>query len=260
MIVPRAFWSVVALALVLTLTPVAVQTQQEQEGGLPALQNRVRALEAGVADLGIALNELKGARLTSYDQLAGLPCTTAANTDGIVHLIGLFKKAVCAAGSSANGRFLDFGLVIFDTKTNLLWEKKTTAVGSGEDLGGDLHDVDNRYSWCVAIGNSVGICAGNVFNPSWIGRMNAEGFAGFSDWRVPNATELFDIVDSSVTACGSGGPCIDPIFGPTQASQYWASGEFRGGYANFLDFLVGIARPAGPKTDAYYVRAVRPSP
>src|SRR5437667_9288549 len=98
MVVPRTFRSVVALVLVLTLTPVAVQTQQEQEGGLPALQKRVQALEAGLVDLSTALNELKGGGLTSYDQLADLPCTTAASANGTVHLIGLLKSPVCAAG------------------------------------------------------------------------------------------------------------------------------------------------------------------
>ena len=56
MIVPRTFWSVVALALALTLTCVTAQTQQEQEGGLAATQKRVQALEAGLADLGAVLN------------------------------------------------------------------------------------------------------------------------------------------------------------------------------------------------------------
>jgi hypothetical protein len=52
--------------------------------------------------------------------------------------------------------------------------------------------VDNGYSGAAAIG-------------AWIAAVNAEGFAGFSDWRVPTPDELLAVVDTSVATCGSGG-------------------------------------------------------
>lgn len=87
--------------------------------------------------------------LASYDQLAGLPCTTAAGTAFTVHFIGAGKSPLCGKRVSANGRYVELDSVVFDTQTNLMWEKKTTAVGSGANVN-DLHDVDNIYNWFTA--------------------------------------------------------------------------------------------------------------
>ena len=212
------------------------------ETDLASLKGKVADLEAEVAAL--------GGGLTSYDQLAGLPCTTALGTQGHVTLVGLLKSPICANGISANGRFIDFGPIVLDTQTNLLWEKKTTAVGSGANVG-DHHDVDNTYNWCVATGNSSGFCTGNT--TSWIGQVNAGAFAGFSDWRVATRDELLDIFD--VTA---GPPHIHPIFGPTQAGFYWSSSEVSVFVARGVSFLSGFTD--GLKGSEGHVRAVRAGP
>lgn len=211
--------------------------------------------------------DLSGGLLGSYDDLAGLPCTSALGTQNTVKLVGWLKTPICANGVSANGRFVNLGPVVFDTQTNLMWEtKKNNARG--------LHDVGNTYTWCEAIGNSAvnTLCAGNA--ASWIGNVNAEGgtgFAGFTNWRVPTKDELFAIVDKSSWACGYGTPCIDPIFGPTQilfrpthpiragqVSSYWASTDggldapdvawavsFWGGGSKGVDLAVRAVR-SGP--------------
>src|SRR6185295_17523643 len=49
------------------------------------------------------------------------------------------------------------------------------------------------------------------------------GFAGHCDWRLPTIQELQTIVDPGAPGCGSGSPCINPIFGPTVANSYWSS-------------------------------------
>jgi len=215
----------------------------DASGDILSLKDRVLALETELAALGDGL--------TSYDQLADLPCTTASETAGTVNLVGLLKTPTCAEGTSANGRFIDFGLVVLDTQTNLIWEKKITAVGSGQNLA-DLHDVDNTYTWCVATGNSTGFCAGNA--TSWIGQVNAEVFAGFSNWRVATRDELLGIVD-----CSAGAPCIDPIFGPTQAALYWSSTEVGFSNAWLVNFFNGLAS-TGFKSFEFPVRAVRAGP
>ena len=49
------------------------------------------------------------------------------------------------------------------------------------------------------------------------------GFAGHLDWRLPTIVELLGIRDVNAAGCGGTGPCIDPIFGPTQANVYWSA-------------------------------------
>lgn len=198
----------------------------------------LQGIQGPKGDTGATGSQGPAGVLGSYDELEGLACTTAIGTQGTVHLVGLLKSPQCAEGVSANGRYVDFGLVVFDTQTNLMWEKKDGA-GGGPNFA-NLHDVDNKYTWCQATGNSAEICAGNA--TSWIGQVNAEGgtgFAGFSNWRVPTLAELQGILDTSVTTCGSGTPCIDPIFGPTAASFYWSSTEGGATFAHIVDFFFG---------------------
>ena len=152
-----------------------------------------------------------------------------------------------AQAQGQDRRFIDRGLMVVDTQTNLMWEKKTTEVGSGQNVA-DLHDVDNTYVWSTAIGD-------------WIGAVNAEGFAGFSDWRVPTEDELRTIVDTSIATCGSESrtPCIDPMFGPTQASYFSSTdGDFPFA-ARTVGFFSGNVFN-GSKTGEFNVRAVRSSP
>ena len=123
-----------------------------------------------------------------------------------------------------------------------MWEKKTT-VGSGANAA-DLHDVDNLYDWSTA-------------NLSWINAVNAERFAGFSDWRVPTKDELRGILDLN-----AGPPRIDPIFGLTRANPYWSStvdDDNSGLQAWFVDFSPGYTFTAD-KHNGFRVRAVRPGP
>ena len=159
------------------------------------------------------------------------------------------------------GRFIDLGLTVFDTRTNLEWEKKTTALGSGQNFS-DLHDVDNFYLWADA-------------NGSWIAGVNAEDFAGHSDWRVPTRTELESIRDLSVLHPDSGtkcGPfilaCLDPSFGPTKFGQfpgtdaYWTSTTFEPDptRAYSVEFAIGFIGNTQIKEALLYVRAVRGGP
>jgi hypothetical protein len=113
------------------------QLLDQYNQGLITAEGKITTLEGKVADLEAELADLGGG-LTSYDQLTGLPCTTGVNGAGTIHLIGLLKSPVCAAGISANDRFFDLGPVVLDTQTNLMREKK--------DQVGGLHDVANRYN------------------------------------------------------------------------------------------------------------------
>lgn len=240
---------VVGVMLVVMAATVAAQPGAKgAPGGLPAVQARVAALEAELAtvveELAVlrgtagataadvvalaarvtaieaALAEIGGGHgggLTSYDELGDLPCTTSWGSPGTVALVGVLRSPACGV-RSANGRFIDFGLAILDTATNLMWEKKVEGAG--------LHGVDAAFTWCEATGSTSGVCAGNT--ASWIGAVNQSGLAGFSNWRVPTIAEMQTLVDATV-----GLPRIDPVFAPVIPSGgasatpgvYWTADE-----------------------------------
>ena len=155
-------------------------------------------------------------------------------------------------------RFTDNGNgTITDNQTGLMWEKKTECAGPS---AADIHCVHNRYFWSSTVPNPDGtlftdfLARNNkVFSTSIDGSTVADvRFAGHCDWRIPNIAELRTIVDCSRT------PCIDPIFGPTQAAHYWSSTTFANlpdgaWHGNFVNDALGGA----PKDSDDYARAVR---
>jgi len=218
------------------------QSLEQFNQGLGTAKTDIAALQGQFGQL---RNDVDA--LGSYDALAGRPCTTAVGSTYTVHLVGAGKSPVCGKAVSANGRFVDLGLVVGDTMTGLLWEKKTNTFDPN-----DLHDVPNRYTWCAATGHSGGICSGNA--TSWIGQVNAEAFAGFSDWRVPTKDELLTIVD--LATCRPPAACIDPIFGPTQPRDYWSTLESVDGTVWSVSFADGGTN-GGDSSVVAGVRAVR---
>ena len=151
------------------------------------------------------------------------PITTCQNGDGCC-------PAACGLGNDddCTSCFVDQGLTVLDTCTNLEWEKKDTAVGSGVDAG-NLHDVDNSYSWagrctihplvlCQPNAAAAATCAaqtGGAFGCGecgvgdgtcdpvplggittiwdWVSQLNAASFAGHNNWRLATSagTEAF---------------------------------------------------------------------
>jgi len=198
--------------------------------------------------------------LGSFDALQGLPCTKPGGGVGSVAVI--YQANGVATLACATGRYLDLGLVVFDTQTNLMWEKKTTTVGSGANPS-DLHDVDNTYTWCQATGNSAAgtLCDGNT--TSWIADVNAEKLFGYTDWRLPTGVTSEEDAGELVTIlrnpCG-GTPCIDPIFGPTASANYWSATEAPDpNFVWFVNFAIGSVY-IDPKSFTDRVRAVRGGP
>jgi hypothetical protein len=197
--------------------------------------------------------------LGSFDNLTGLACTKPGGGVGSVAVI--YQGDGVATVACATGRYLDLGLVVFDRQTGLMWEKKTTTVGSGTNPS-DLHDVDNTYTWCQATGNASGVCAGNT--TSWINQVNAEKFFGYTDWRLPTGVTSVDFDGGELATillaplCGTS-PCIDPIFAPTASSFYWSATEVGLGDAWGVYFSFGDVTFGG-KADGNLVRAVRGGP
>ncbi len=135
---------------------------------------------------------------------------------------------------------------ITDVNTGLVWEKLSD--------DGSIHDRDNTYSWTNAF--AVKIAALNA----------GGGFAGRTDWRVPNRKELEIILNAEVhnpavsaifhTGCVPGSTVLTGSC--TRPSYYWSSSSYA--YDPTRAWRVGFdfgAVGAGFKADALYVRGVR---
>jgi hypothetical protein len=140
---------------------------------------------------------------------------------------------------------------VTDNATGLIWEKL-----SDDDT---IHDRDNAYTWENAFAVKV---------PA----LNSPAFAGYTDWRVPNAFELFTLVDHAALS-----PHVDAVFdtacapactvltcscsvGADGLAGYWSSTSFDGTFgslgAYFVDFFGGSVETREHSL-TFTVRAVR---
>lgn len=91
---------------------------------------------------------------------------------------------------------------VTDSKTSLMWKRCSEGqVWNGVTCNGNA----TRYSWQAALQQAQ--------------TLNAGGFSGYNDWRVPNLKELLSIVE---------GQCFDPainlhIFPNTSNRTFWTS-------------------------------------
>ncbi|MFN8604293.1 MAG: DUF1566 domain-containing protein [Candidatus Binatia bacterium] len=151
---------------------------------------------------------------------------------------------------------------VTDTKTGLMWEKKSD--------DGSIHDKDDVYTLGLTVppytlnGTAV---------TTFLAALNAgSGFAGHTDWRLPNLTELESIrnlgtVSPAVSAvfntgcgAGSGGNpgCTVLTCSCTLPASYWSSSSYAGPaeFAWEVRFGDGTVDSEFKDTDSY-VRAVR---
>jgi hypothetical protein len=193
----------------------------------------------------------------------GLP--TCAAPDVIVLYSGAF---VC---KSAVPHFVDNGDgTVTDNQTGLMWEQKTGTFSADNCCRTDPHDVNNTYYWSNPT-ISADIAADGTLYTSFLAILNSDVspdglstcFANHCDWRIPNVVEFSTIIDSVAPGCNSGSPCIDPVFGPTNALGlvfgYFSSTTYGFGYTNFVwdvEFQGG-GTTANYKQNPGYGRAVR---
>ncbi len=157
-----------------------------------------------------------------------------------------------------------------DNVTGLIWEVKT-------DDGG-LHDKDDEYNWYntdpASNGGADGyadddgdICYGYNSSDSstfcntqaYVNRVNAAGWCGASDWRMPTHKEL-----ESIVAYNRYDPAIDTAYFTNAGSQrYWSgSPDAHLGYAWNVSFGNGSAEIGyvfDLRSRDYAVRLVRDS-
>lgn len=123
-------------------------------------------------------------------------------------------------------------IIVNDLNTGLMWEQKTSG------------NKSTTYNWENA----------QIYCEDQIG--TAGTYAGYSDWRLPNAKELMSIVkyDAGISA-----PYIDQTYFPnTQSSYYWSSTTYpdNTGAAMGVYFYNGHVNNSN-KASGYYVRCVR---
>lgn len=151
---------------------------------------------------------------------------------------------------------------ITDSKTGLMWEKKSD--------DGSIHDKDDVYT----LGSTIPpYTLDGTAVTTFLAALNAGGgFAGHTDWRLPNLTELESIrnlgtvspavaaVFNSNCGAGSGGNpgCTVTTCSCTLPASYWSSSSYAGPaeLAWEVRFGDGTVDSEFKDTDSY-VRAVR---
>ena len=145
---------------------------------------------------------------------------------------------------------------ITDNVTGLMWEKKSD--------DGSIHDKDDTYTWGMA---SPPYTMDGTMVTEFLAALNSDdGFAGYTDWRIPNINELQSLVDHEKL-----GPAVNPAFymdctggctvttcSCTQGGDYWSSTTSQNiiGAARNVSFSAGYESFKG-KSEPLYVRAVR---
>ena len=189
----------------------------------------------------------------------GLP-TTCVVGDKVIY----YNNAWTCSPSGLPRYVVNGDGTLTDHQTGLMWELQTST------CSGEITCVNNQYTWSSSGTAADGtlftnflatLNGGDFYSPS-AGQDVSNGptacFANHCDWRIPTIAELNTIIETSAPGCGSGSPCIDPAFGPTQASLYWSSSSLAGypDGAWFVNFGGGVFTSFF-KTFDYYARAVR---
>lgn len=135
-----------------------------------------------------------------------------------------------------------------DNVTGLVWEVKTT--------DGGLHDLNDSYFWYNTTSTTNGgmngyddsgaTCEGYISGNSatycntqaYVSRVNAAGWCGKNDWRMPTRTELLGLVSFDRTS-----PAIDTKYFPHTRLNgvVWSSSPFAfySNYAWYVGFSGG---------------------
>src|SRR5207253_3074463 len=117
-------------------------------------------------------------------------CALADGSTGtVMFLPPHVRSSNIIALACASGRFVDLGQTVYDTQSQLEWEKKVMGPRS-------LHFFDVEFdatllvNWCTSVHTCAPSFNANVSSDAWIDQVNVEVFAGHTDWRLPSRDEL----------------------------------------------------------------------
>lgn len=219
----------------------------ELGGKTEDIDGQVDVLEGKADALEMKADTIEGKLDALPDNTEAITALEAKLDELAAAIANLSAGPVTDPGCAQGVRFIDRGLTVYDCQENLEWEKKTEG------------NVDDVYTWSQgAPWNFDGTAA------DYINALNAVGFAGHKDWRLPmvdrdgGTTELETILLSPCPA----GPCIDEtIFGPTAADDYWSSvaSALTPFNAWRVGFFFGSVNDLS-KSGGRHVRAVRTGP
>lgn len=121
---------------------------------------------------------------------------------------------------------------ITDIATGLMWTKRISDLG----LLWWALGAPTKMGWLTALG----MC-------------NSLNYAGYTDWRLPNVTEMHSILDFSIFS-----PAVNPIFENIMNANYWTSttSPIFSTWAYTVNLNAG-AVGGGDKGTAWYPRPVR---
>jgi hypothetical protein len=128
-----------------------------------------------------------------------------------------------------------------------------------DNADGTVTAVDTGLVWqkCSAGTDPASACSGTSSKMSWTSALDycrGLSLAGHTDWRLPNAKELYSLKDPTRAH-----PAIDPAFPNTDTGDYWSSTTFETIPADAwsVEFYSGGLGGGGSKTNTWNVRCVR---
>jgi hypothetical protein len=193
---------------------------------------------------------------TVTDGDTGLTWEKKGTEGGIHHVTHRYTWAGCCDGQCGTPVDPD----------NLCQPSDAAAVACAQQTGGALGcDQCPEGKTCDVDPDGVGAVT-TIWE--WLAQLNEMGLGGYSDWRVPGdmlvingarlrAPQELETILLEPPVCSTS-PCVDPIFGPTEAANYWSAAT----QAPDIESALAVSFETGDvsfqlKKDSYHVRAVR---